>query len=138
MPIAGWRTMRRCSRSGGRRGRRVHPHLTPAVPPATGVAAVEGLYSVFVSPKASDALRHGELDAPPVLIAGATGYVGGRLLPALLERGVRVRCLARRPTAIPARAGLDVVEGDALDFEAVRRALAGIQVAYYLIHAMGS
>src|SRR4051795_2609202 len=73
-----------------------------------------------------------------VLLAGATGYVGGRLLQALVDCRVDVRCLARRPEAIPARAGLEVVAGDALDADAVRRALEGVDVAYYLIHAMGS
>src|SRR4051812_7319985 len=73
-----------------------------------------------------------------VLLAGATGYVGGRLLQALVDRRVDVRCLARRPEAIPARRGLEVVAGDALDADSVRRALDGVDVAYYLIHAMGS
>jgi uncharacterized protein YbjT (DUF2867 family) len=73
-----------------------------------------------------------------VLLAGATGYVGGRLLAALLEHGVDVRCLARRPEAIAARPGLEVVAGDALEADSVRRALDGVDVAYYLIHAMGS
>lgn len=73
-----------------------------------------------------------------ILLTGATGYVGGRLLPALLERGERVRCLARRPEAIAPQPGLEVVAGDVLDAESVRSALEGIDVAYYLIHAMGS
>ncbi len=74
----------------------------------------------------------------PVLVAGATGYVGGRLVPALLARGEHVRALARRPEAIAPRPGLEVVAGDALDAAAVRRALEGVGVAYYLIHAMGA
>lgn len=73
-----------------------------------------------------------------VLVTGATGYVGGRLLPALLARGEHVRCLARRPEAIAPRTDLEVVAGDALDAAAVRRALEGVGVAYYLIHAMGT
>src|SRR3954462_3345737 len=72
------------------------------------------------------------------LITGATGYVGGRLLGALVERGESVRCLARRPNAIPPEPGLEIVAGDALDAASVRRALEGIDVAYYLIHAMSS
>jgi uncharacterized protein YbjT (DUF2867 family) len=75
---------------------------------------------------------------PRILLTGATGYVGGRLLHALLERGEPVRCLARRPEAIQTRGGVEVVAGDALDAAAVRRALEGVEVAYYLIHAMGS
>ena len=75
---------------------------------------------------------------PPILLTGATGYVGGRLLHALLERGERVRCLARRPEAVAAGPGIEVVAGDVLDSEAVRAALEGVETAYYLIHAMGS
>ena len=75
---------------------------------------------------------------PRILVTGATGYVGGRLLHALLERGADVRCLTRRPEAIPPRPGLEVVPGDALDAGAVRSALEGIDVGYYLIHAMSS
>ena len=52
---------------------------------------------------------------PRILLTGATGYVGGRLLRALLERGISVRSLARRPEAIAPRPGLEVVAGDALD-----------------------
>src|SRR5690242_8203894 len=78
------------------------------------------------------------MSAPTVLVTGATGYVGGRLLHALLERGASVRCLARRPEAIPPQPGLEVVAGDALEATAVRAALDGIDVAYYLIHAMGA
>jgi uncharacterized protein YbjT (DUF2867 family) len=75
---------------------------------------------------------------PRILLTGATGYVGGRLLHALLERGVDVRCFARRPEAVPPQPGLEVVAGDALDAVAVRRALESIDIAYYLIHAMGA
>jgi uncharacterized protein YbjT (DUF2867 family) len=75
---------------------------------------------------------------PRILVTGATGYVGGRLTPALLARGEQVRCFARRPEAIQPQPGLEVVAGDALDGTAVRRALEGVDVAYYLIHAMGS
>ena len=75
---------------------------------------------------------------PRILVTGPTGYVGGRLLAALLERGENVRCLARRPEAVPTRAGLEIAAGDALDGDAVGRALDGVEVAYYLIHALGS
>lgn len=75
---------------------------------------------------------------PRILLTGATGYVGGRLLHALLERGISVRSLARRPEAIAPQPGLEVVAGDALDPVAVRRALEDIDIAYYLIHAMGA
>jgi len=75
-----------------------------------------------------------------VLIAGATGYVGGELLKSLLDAGCAVRCLARRPEALRAKAfpGLEVVEGDVLNSESIRTAMAGVGVAYYLVHSMGS
>jgi uncharacterized protein YbjT (DUF2867 family) len=76
--------------------------------------------------------------ADRILVTGATGYVGGRLLAALLDRGEAVRCLARRPEAVAARPGLEVVAGDMLDSAAVRTALEGVGVAYYLVHAMSS
>jgi NAD(P)-dependent dehydrogenase (short-subunit alcohol dehydrogenase family) len=72
-----------------------------------------------------------------ILVTGATGYVGGRLVFALLERDEHVRCLARRPDAVAPRPGLEVVGGNALDAATVRRALDGVDAAYYLIHAMG-
>ncbi len=77
---------------------------------------------------------------PLILIAGATGYVGGELLKALLNGGYRVRCLARHPDALRAKAlpGLEVVEGDVLDSATVRAAMAGVSSTYYLVHSMGS
>jgi uncharacterized protein YbjT (DUF2867 family) len=77
--------------------------------------------------------------SPRVLLTGATGYVGGRLLRVLCERGVRVRCFTRRPEALAQRtpAGVDVAAGDCLDADAVQRACAGVRVAYYLVHSMG-
>src|SRR4051794_11039418 len=97
------------------------------------VSAIMRLYRVYTGVRQFSYGR-----SMRVLLAGATGYVGGRLLQALLDRRVDVRCLARRPQAIPARASLEVVAGDALDADSVRRALEGVDVAYYLIHAMGS
>lgn len=75
-----------------------------------------------------------------ILIAGATGYVGGELLKKLLAEGYTVRCLARRPEALRAKAlpSLEVVEGDVLNSESVRAAMAGVSSAYYLVHSMGS
>ena len=79
------------------------------------------------------------MTAPRVLLTGATGYVGGRLLAELERRGVSVRCLARRPEALRSRAAssTEIAAGDALDAPAVRRALDGVTVVYYLIHSMG-
>ncbi len=82
-------------------------------------------------------------DAPvrrTVLLTGATGYVGGRLLPALEARGLRVRCIARRPEYLARRTGpgTEVVAGDIRDRDALAKALEGVDTAYYLVHAMGS
>jgi uncharacterized protein YbjT (DUF2867 family) len=74
------------------------------------------------------------------LVTGASGYVGGRLVPALEERSERVRCLARRPEYVRPRVGkgTEVVRGDALDQDSLRDAMDGVDTAYYLIHSMGS
>lgn len=75
-----------------------------------------------------------------ILLTGATGYVGGRLLPELVQRGHRVRCLTRRPGALRGRVDprVEIVEGDCLAPDSVERALRGIDTAYYLVHSMGS
>jgi len=77
---------------------------------------------------------------PLILLTGATGYVGGRLLKALEQAGHRVRCLARRPEFLRARVAptTEVVAGDVLDQGTLPAAMQGGQVAYYLIHSMGS
>lgn len=74
-----------------------------------------------------------------ILLTGATGYVGGRLLHRLEALGHRVRCLARRPQFLVPRVGseTEVVEGDVLRPETLVGALAGIETAYYLVHSMG-
>ena len=75
-----------------------------------------------------------------ILLTGATGYVGGRLLTALEAAGYHVRCLARRPEALRHRAGplLEVVAGDLQEPPSLGPALAGCEVAYYLVHSMGA
>jgi uncharacterized protein YbjT (DUF2867 family) len=74
-----------------------------------------------------------------VLLTGASGYVGGRLLPLLESKGYRVRCLARRPELLRPRVqtGSEVVQGDVFDLDSLRHALDGIDTAYYLVHSMG-
>ena len=74
-----------------------------------------------------------------VLVTGATGYVGGMLVPRLLERGHQVRVLVRNPERLAAAAWRDRVEmvvGDARDTDTVRTAMDRVEAAYYLIHSM--
>jgi uncharacterized protein YbjT (DUF2867 family)/ligand-binding SRPBCC domain-containing protein len=74
-----------------------------------------------------------------VLLTGATGYVGGRLLGLLEARGLQVRCLARRPEALSDHGErTEIVAGDVLDECSLVKALQGVSVAYYLVHSMGS
>jgi uncharacterized protein YbjT (DUF2867 family) len=72
-----------------------------------------------------------------ILVTGATGYVGGRLVPRLLDAGYRVRCLVRDPNRLqgrPWRTRVEVVSGDALVPDTLREAMHDVSVAYYLIH----
>lgn len=75
-----------------------------------------------------------------ILVTGATGYVGGRLLPLLVEHGCRVRCVARQPERLSARApaGVEVVPGDVLDAASLPPVMRGVEAAYYLVHSMGT
>jgi len=75
-----------------------------------------------------------------ILVTGATGYVGGRLLRALEDRGLQVRCLARKPAHLSSRvaAETEVVEGDVVSGAGLDEALSGVETAYYLIHSMGA
>jgi uncharacterized protein YbjT (DUF2867 family) len=73
------------------------------------------------------------------VVFGATGYLGMRLVPALLSAGHEVRLMARTPAKlddVPWRHDVEVVEGDVTDPDKVRRALDGQQVLYYLVHSM--
>lgn len=74
-----------------------------------------------------------------VLVTGATGYIGGRLVPRLLEAGHEVRCLARRPDkldGLPWRDRVEVVQGDVLDADSLRAATTGCEAGFYLVHSM--
>src|SRR5919206_1827329 len=75
------------------------------------------------------------------LVTGATGYIGGRLVPQLLAAGFRVRVMSRSPERLrdhPWAGRVEVVRADAADADAVAAACAGVDVVYYLIHALGS
>jgi uncharacterized protein YbjT (DUF2867 family) len=75
-----------------------------------------------------------------ILLTGASGYIGGRLLPSLEKQGHRLRCLARHPEILrPKVAPLtEVVAGDVLDRRSLDAALHGVDVAYYMVHSMSS
>jgi len=79
----------------------------------------------------------------PVQVIGATGYIGGRLVPKLLEMGYTVRVIGRslsklesRPWASHPR--LEAVRGDVLEVKSLKRAVRGCWAAYYLVHSMNA
>ncbi len=75
-----------------------------------------------------------------ILLTGATGYVGGRLLKKLELEGYAVRCLARRPEYLKNKiaSSTELVQGDLLNEESLEKAMTGIETAYYLVHSMGT
>ena len=75
-----------------------------------------------------------------ILLTGATGYVGGRLLQSLEAQRYHMRCMARRPQVLRGRAAIntDVVFGDCFQPDSLSAAMAGVHTAYYLVHSMGS
>ena len=80
------------------------------------------------------------LPSKRILLTGATGYVGDRLLRVLLEHGYNVRALARRPQFLKPTSGFtaEFVKGDVLDKSSLLRAMQGVDTAYYMVHAMSS
>ena len=75
--------------------------------------------------------------APVVLVLGATGYVGGRLVPELLARGCRVRCLVRTPpTDLPWIDDVELVTGDLTDPDSFGEAFDGADTVVYLVHSL--
>lgn len=77
-------------------------------------------------------------DPGPVLLTGASGYVGGRLLPLLEASSISVRCLARNPEKLRPQVSpaTEIVRGDVLDASSLDAALQGVHTAYYLVHLM--
>ena len=75
-----------------------------------------------------------------VLLTGATGYIGGRLLRRLEEERIPVRCLCRNPEVLAGRVapGTEIVPGDLLQPESLDKAFAGVDTAFYLVHALRS
>ncbi len=75
------------------------------------------------------------------LVTGATGYIGGQLVPELLERGHAVRAMARTPAKLddaPWRDRIEVVRGDLTEAQSLTEAFDGMDVVYYLVHSMGT
>ena len=82
-----------------------------------------------------------EITRPLLLVTGATGYIGGRLVPRLLDLGYRVRCLVRDPARLqgrPWQSAIEMATGEVLQPATLAPALAGVKVAYYLVHSLGS
>lgn len=76
-----------------------------------------------------------------IFVTGATGYIGGRLVPRLLEAGHAVRSLAREPEHLQGKDWankVEIVQGDVLELASLAGALRGVHTAYYLIHSMGA
>jgi uncharacterized protein YbjT (DUF2867 family) len=76
-----------------------------------------------------------------ILVTGTTGYIGGRPVPSLFEKGYHVRCLARDPSRLQGRScyeQVEVVKGDVLSPEKLIPAMTGVDIAYYLVHSMAS
>lgn len=75
-----------------------------------------------------------------VLVSGASGYIGGRLIPELLSAGHSVRAMAREPEFVRGRFShqVGIVKGDVMDLQSLELALSGVDVAFYLVHSMGS
>jgi uncharacterized protein YbjT (DUF2867 family) len=74
-------------------------------------------------------------------VTGVTGYIGGRLVPRLLQTGVQVRCLVRDASRLEGRSwrgDVELVVGDVLRPESLLGALRGVSVAYYLVHSLGA
>jgi uncharacterized protein YbjT (DUF2867 family) len=97
--------------------------------------------AVSVDPAAASPVVRpsGVLSGALVLVTGASGYVGGRLVTVLLERGYRVRCLVRTPEKVssaPWHSSVEIVQGDVGGD--LGEAMAGVEAAYYLVHSIGS
>jgi uncharacterized protein YbjT (DUF2867 family) len=79
------------------------------------------------------------MPSPLILVTGATGFIASRLIPQLLERGYRVRAMARQPEQLASRkwtSRVELIRGDVMETDTLTPALDGVHTAYYLIHNM--
>lgn len=78
-------------------------------------------------------------DQPEILLTGTTGYIGGRLLPLLQEKGCKIRCMVRHPKLFskPVNEHVELMQADALDKASLKKALSGIKTAYYFVQTLG-
>ena len=79
------------------------------------------------------------MEPAKILVTGATGYIGGRLVPYLLKKGYALRVLVRDPERLKGRPWqnqVEIIKGDVLDPQSLTNAMDGIEAAYYLIHSM--
>ncbi len=81
-------------------------------------------------------------DPRPILVTGATGYIGSRLIPRLLAAGYRVRAMARNPAKLQGRTWaahpeVEIVAADVFDLSSLQSAAQGCRAVYYLVHSMG-
>lgn len=112
---------------------------TPPKPPTPPTAQ-----ELTVPSGAEPELRASQLPdgtSPLALVLGGTGYVGGRLIPRLVTAGYRVRILTRNAARLdsnPWNGAVDVVEGDASDFEAMASAMKEVTVVFHLVHSMSA
>lgn len=79
-------------------------------------------------------------DNKSILLTGATGYIGGRLLKILEAGKFQLRCLAREPSYLLPKVSesTEIFQGDVLNRSSLKKAFEGIDTAFYLIHSMGS
>ena len=73
----------------------------------------------------------------PILLTGATGYIGGRLLRVLESAGHQVRCVTRRPEVLQSCVAptTEVITGNVLDQESLKGTMNGVEIAYYMVHS---
>jgi len=86
-------------------------------------------------------LKGKKMDSRPILVTGATGYVGGRLIPALIDAGHRVRAMGRSLDKLRCRPWsrhqqIELIQGDVLERRSLENACRGCRAAYYLVHSM--